>query len=250
MDNVLQPHLRCGKADAAEYALLPGDPARDDRVRQFLADSREVAFNREFKTVTGYYRGVKLMVTSTGIGGASLGIAVEELRRVGVTTMIRIGSCGALQPGIRLGDLIIPAGAVRNEGTSDAYIVRDYPAIPDPFLLFGLIQAAQRLGYRFHCGRVRSHDSFYTDGETAIDQIWRERGILASDMESAPLMVIGGLRKLRTAAILNVVVEADGDLESGINQYVDGADCAARGEEREIRLALEAITALAGGSAV
>ncbi|TCL68480.1 uridine phosphorylase [Hydrogenispora ethanolica] len=214
------------------------------RIGQFLEGVREIASNREFTTITGSYRGVKVMATSTGIGGASLGIAVEELRRIGVTTLIRIGSCGALQNDLRVGDLIIPSGAVRNEGTSDAYIARDYPALPDPLLLTGLLQTARRLGYPFQCGLVRSHDSFYTDREAAIDRYWAERGILASDMESAPLMVIGGLRKLRTASLLNVVVEAEGSLENGINQYVDGRDAAALGEEREIRLALETIFSL------
>jgi uridine phosphorylase len=241
---LLQAHIRCSSKDAADYAILPGDPARVERVGRFLEKCQEVAYNREFRTVSGYYKGTKLLVTSTGIGGPSTGIAVEELRNIGVKTLIRIGSCGALQKNIRLGDLIIATGSVRNEGTSDTYIEKGYPAVPDIEVLSHIIAAAKRLGYNYHCGIVRSHDSFYTDQEAAIDQYWGERGVLGADMESAPLMVIGGLRKLKTASILNAVVEADGQLEEGINNYVDAKNAAAMGEEREITLALEAIASL------
>ena len=240
----LQAHIRCSRQDDAEYAVLPGDSGRVERIRRFLQNSKEIAFNREFKTVSGYYHGVKLLVTSTGIGGPSLGIAVEELRNIGVKTLIRIGSCGALQKNIRLGDLIIPTGAVRNEGTSDSYIERGYPAVPDIEILCEILTNAQKLNYPHQWGLIRSHDSFYTDAEAAIDKYWAERGILAADMESAPLMVIGGLRKLKTASILNVVVEAEGQLEDGINAYVEGENAATHGEEREIILALEAIASL------
>jgi uridine phosphorylase len=244
MTEALQAHIRCIRADGAEYAVLPGDPGRVERVGQFLQDSKQIAFNREFKTISGYYHGTKLLVTSTGIGGPSLGIAVEELRNIGVKTMIRIGSCGALQPNIRLGELIIAAGAVRNEGTSDVYIERGYPAAPDIQLLRVILMNVEKLGYPHQCGLIRSHDSFYTDAEAEIDKYWAERGILAADMESAPLMVIGRLRKLRTASILNVVVEAEGQLDTGINDYVEGENAAMAGEEREIILALEAIASL------
>lgn len=240
----LQAHIRCSSKDVSNYAVLPGDPARVERVGRFLEKCQEIAYNREFKTVSGYYRGIKILVTSTGIGGPSTGIAVEELHNIGVKTLIRIGSCGALQKGIHLGDLIIATGAVRNEGTSDTYIERGYPAVPNIEVLTHILAAAKRLDYTYHCGVIRSHDSFYTDAETVIDYYWSERGVLAADMESAPLMVIGGLRKLKTASILNVVVEADEPLESGINDYVEGKNSAAAGEEREIILALEAIVSL------
>ncbi len=243
-NQALQAHIRCSSKDAADYAILPGDPARVERVGRLLENCKEVVYNREFRTVSGYYKGIKVLVTSTGIGGPSTGIAVEELRNIGVKTLIRIGSCGALQNNIRLGDLIIATGAVRNEGTSDTYIERGYPAVPDIEILSHILTAAKILGYNHHCGVIRSHDSFYTDDEASIDRFWGERGVLAADMESAPLMVIGALRKLKTASILNVVVESDGQLENGINDYVDAKNAAAAGEEREIILALEAIASL------
>ena len=124
----VQPHIRCRREDAAEYAILPGDPARVERVKKYLAQVKEIAFNREYKSITGYYKGIKVLVMSTGMGGASVGIAIEELKQIGVKTMIRIGSCGALQKEIHLGDLIIANGAVRDEGTSKSYVRRQSPA--------------------------------------------------------------------------------------------------------------------------
>lgn len=244
MDHNIQPHIRCGSQDAAKYAILPGDPGRVSRVKKFLESPVDIAYNREFRTAVGYYKGVKVMVTSTGIGGPSTVIALEELKNIGVKNLIRIGSCGALQKGIKLGELIIASGAVRNDGASDAYIEKAYPAVPDIDVAVSLVKSAEELGYKFHCGLVRSHDSFYTDEEESIDDYWSKKGILGADMESAPLFVVGRLRGLKTASILNVVVEAEANLESGINDYVKGENAQALGEEREILTALEAIVKL------
>jgi uridine phosphorylase len=244
MDTNLQPHIRLGIEHTASFALLPGDPQRVDRVRAFLDNPVEVSFNREFKSVLGYYKGVKILVTSTGIGGPSTVIAVEELKNVGVSTLIRIGSCGALQCNIKLGDLIIATGAVRNDGASKTYIESSFPAVPDITVLMTLVNTASELNYRHHCGIIRSHDSFYTDDEKNIDGFWSSKGVLASDMESASLMVVGKLRGLKTASILNVVVENTGGLEDSINNYVSGENETSKGEEREIILALESIVKL------
>ncbi|MGV8980763.1 nucleoside phosphorylase [Clostridium sp.] len=243
MVNDIQPHIRCCIKDAAEYAILPGDPIRVDRVKMFLDDSVDIAFNREFKSCTGYYKGVKVMVISTGIGGASTGIVVEELKNIGVKTLIRIGSCGALQPNIKLGELIIANGAVRDEGTSKAYVEESYPAVPDTDVLISLIHSAKELNFNYYCGKIRSHDSFYTDAEQKIDEYWSGKGILGADMESAALFVIGGVRNLKTASVLNVVVENDGNL-AGINNYVNGESVTALGEKKEILTVLEAIVKL------
>lgn len=240
-ETLVQPHIQCSKADATPYALLPGDPGRVERVKPYLTNVKEIAFNREYKSIIGEYKGVPIMVVSTGIGGASTGIAVEELSRIGVHTMIRIGSCGALNTDIQLGDLILINGAVRDEGTSKAYIDASYPAIPDTHLLMHLIETAKTKAYPFHVGKIRSHDSFYTDQEEAIDQFWASKGILGSDMETAALFVIGGLRGVHTASILNNVVAYKGSLEEGINDYVSRESQTAKGEEQEIILALETL---------
>lgn len=242
-DNI-QPHIRCCSNDAAKYAIMPGDPERVERVKKFLDNPIDIAFNREYKSCSGFYKGVKVMVVSTGIGGASTGIAVEELKNIGVQTLIRIGSCGALQSNIKLGELIIANGAVRDEGTSKAYVESSYPAVPDTDVLISLIESARELECNYYCGKIRSHDSFYTDKEQEIDEYWRKKGILGSDMESAALFVIGGIRNLKTASVLNVVVEYDGNLDTGINSYVNGESVTSLGEKKEILTVLEAIVKL------
>lgn len=236
-----QPHIQCSKEDAATYALLPGDPRRVDEVQKYLTNVRSIAFNREYKSIIGDYQGVPVMVVSTGIGGTSMGIAVEELGRIGVKAMIRIGSCGSLCSSLGLGDLILVSGAVRDEGTSKAYITASYPAIPDTELFMQMLQIAKQRGYPYHIGKIRSHDSFYTDQEESIDRFWSEKGLLGSDMETAALFVIGSLRGIRTASILNTVVTYEGALETSINDYVGGESQTARGEKEEILLALETI---------
>lgn len=244
MSSGIQPHIRLAPDSVCEFALLPGDPERVSTVAHYLENVKELSYNREFKSISGTYKGVNVLVVSTGIGGPSTAIAVEELRNLEVKTLIRIGSCGALQNNIKLGDLVIASGAIRSEGTSNTYIEKSYPAVPDTDILMSLIKCAQELNYVYHCGIIRSHDSFYTDNEEEIDKFWAEKNVLASDMESAALMVIGSLRGLKNASILNVVVETKGNLEEGINNYVDGELEALKGEEKEILTALETVAKL------
>ncbi|SQA99375.1 Uridine phosphorylase [Cedecea neteri] len=236
------PHIRLSREMThARYALLPGDPKRVEHVAQFLENVEDFGSNREYRALRGWFRGVEVLVMSTGMGGPSTAIAVEELRQIGVTNLIRIGSCGAMQNHIRLGDLVIATAAVRDDGTSNMYIAKGYPACADIGLVHHLAQQAKRLGYASHCGYVRSHDSFYTEREDEINQFWSGKGILAADMETAPLMVVGALRGLRIASVLNVVVEHSGNLEEGINNYQQQEQSCLQGESREILLALEAL---------
>ncbi|MCI1934322.1 MAG: nucleoside phosphorylase [Atopobium sp.] len=235
----MQPHTKLSEDDARRYAIMPGDWARVDHMRAYLDNVHDVAFNREMKSIVGTYKGVDVLCISTGMGGASTGIAVEELHNIGVQVMIRIGSCGSLQPNINMGDLIILNGVVRDDGASRAYIGENYPAIPDTGVLFAEIQAARDLNISFHVGRGRSHDSFYTDNEEEIDHYWHDHGIIGSDMETAALFTIGGLRGVRCGSILNVVSLYEGDLMDEINAYSSAEDEAAQGEKNEILLALE-----------
>ena len=238
----MQPHIRLDQAHGASCALLPGDPARLDRIKPFLSGAEELSYNREYRSLAGSYQGIRVLAVSTGIGGASCGIAVEELARLGVKNMVRIGSCGALQPQVRLGDLVLVSGAVRDEGTSKAYIDPVFPAVPDYELLTACVLAAKNGGYRHHTGIARSHDSFYTDREEEIDAYWSRRGVLCSDMETAALYTIGRLRGVRTMSILNNVVAYQSDTLDAIGSYVDGESDAMRGEEREILTALDAFS--------
>ena len=236
----LQAHIRLSKEDSAKYAILPGDPGRIDRIKEFLSDAKELAYNREMRSVSGYYKGVKVLAVSTGMGGASTGITVEELHNIGVEYMIRIGSCGALDKKIKLGDLLLINGAVRDDGASKTYVDAIYPAIPDTRLLMATIQVSEEKKIPFFIGRARSHDSFYTDREDEIDAYWAKNGILGADMETAALFTIGALRGVKTASILNTVVEYEDDLESNIGNYVDGETKVKQGERNEVLVALEA----------
>ena len=236
----LQPHIRLDQNHGAVCALLPGDPARLDRIKTFLSDVNELAYNREYRSLVGSYQGIRVLAVSTGIGGASAGIAVEELKNLGVENLIRIGSCGALQPQVKIGDLVLVSGAVRDDGASKAYIEPIFPAVPNSDLLFACVFAAKGRNVRYHTGIASSHDSFYTDREVEIDAYWSKRGVLGADMETAALYTIGHLRGLRTMSILNNVVAFEEDTLDAIGDYVDGATAAMQGEEHEILVALDA----------
>ena len=236
----LQPHIRLDHNHGARCALLPGDPARLDRIQPFLSDVEELAYNREYRSLVGNYQGIRVLALSTGIGGASAGIAVEELKNLGIENLIRIGSCGSLQPQVKIGDLILVSGAVRDDGASKAYIEPIFPAVPDSDLLFACVCAAKNRAIRFHTGIARSHDSFYTDREAEIDAYWSKRGVLGADMETAALYTIGRLRGLSAMSILNNVVAFEEDTLDAIGDYVDGATAAMQGEEHEILVALDA----------
>ncbi len=240
----LQAHIRLSDDLNVKYAIMPGDPARVDRIAVFLEDVKELGFNREYKCLMGTYKGVKILAISTGMGGASTAIAIEELRNIGVEAMIRIGSCGAVQPNIGLGDLIMVNGAIRDDGASQTYVNLKYPAVPDLDLLNYCIQSAKENDISYHVGFIRSHDSFYIDNEDEINEFWSKHGILGSDMETAALLTIGRLRGAKTASILNNVVTADGDTADSIGNYAGGEDLTMQGEKNEILAALEAFVKL------
>ncbi|MBR1777153.1 MAG: nucleoside phosphorylase [Alphaproteobacteria bacterium] len=241
---MLQPHIRIDETHGAKYALLPGDPARLDRIIPFLTDVRELAYNREYRSISGIYKNVKVLAISTGIGGCSAGIAVEELARTGIRAMIRIGSCGAMQPGIGLGDLILAAGAVRDDGASQAYVDLRFPAIADTALLNACLTAARQNGFAHHVGIIHSHESFYIDDNEEQKKFWAKRGVLGADMETAALFTIGRLRGVKTASILNNVVICGTDTANSIGGYADGKTATAQGEKNEIQTALKAFVLL------
>ena len=237
---MLQPHIQLEEVNA-RCAILPGDPARLDRIAKELTDVRELAYNREFRTLCGMYEGMPVIACSTGIGGSSASIAIEELHNLGVDAMIRIGSCGALQKGIGLGDLIFAEGAVRDEGTSRAYADIRFPAVPNHRLLEECIRKAKEMNWAYHTGIVHSHESFYIDTNAEEEAMWSRYGVLGADMETAALFTVGRLRGIRTASILNNVVLYGTDTSESIGSYADGASLTAEGERREIITALSAL---------
>lgn len=240
----LQPHIQLSNDLNVKYAIMPGDPARLDRISPYLENVRELKFNREFRSLIGTYKGVNILAISTGIGGASTAIAIEELKNIGVVAMIRIGSCGTIQPEIKVGDIIIVSGAVRDDGASQTYVNLKYPAVPDTFLLNYCIETASENKYPYHIGICRSHDSFYIDNEYEINKFWAKCGVLGSDMETATLFTVGRLRGIKTASILNNVVAYEGYIAESIGDYVDGESLTMVGERNEIVTALEAFVKL------
>lgn len=236
----LQAHIRLDSSLNIPYALLPGDPARLDRIAEHLQEVKELAYNREYRSIAGTYKGVPVLAVSTGIGGASMGIAVEELHNCGVACAIRIGSCGALQHNIAPGELVLAEGAVRDDGASAAYLPLGFPAVADHRLLECCRAAAEEQGFAHCCGLVRSHDSFYTDREMEICRTWSARGVLGADLETSALFVIGRLRGMATASILNNVAPYESDVAESVADYVDGGLLAMQGEQNEIITALEA----------
>ena len=241
---MLQAHIQLDESMTAKYAILPGDPARIDRIASFLDNVRELKFNREYRSIIGEYKGVEIVATSTGMGGSSTSIAVEELHNLGVEAMIRIGSCGAMQTGIGLGDLILASGAVRDDGASRAYVDIRYPAVPDTELLNLCIDVAKENDWNHHIGIVQSHESFYMDTNEEEKKYWSKCGVLGSDFETAAVFCVGKLRGIKTASILNnVVVYGENSAES-VSGFANGKSLTEQGEEREILVALEALSRL------
>ena len=208
-------HLSCTPEDIGRYVLLPGAPERADVIASYLDDARLIGRNREFTIWTGKLSGERVTVTSTGIGGPSAAIAMEELVMCGTDTFIRVGTCGGMQPDILPGQLIIPTGAVRMEGTSHEYMPSAYPAVPDFGLTSEIVNAAESLSYPFRAGVVHCKDSFYGQHDPAHKPVanrlindwnaWKAAGVLASEMESAALFVVAATLHVRCATVLNMI---------------------------------------------
>ena len=161
LDGEKQYHIQLKEGDIADFVILPGDPGRVDFIAQHFDNPKEIAFNREYKTVTGTYKGRPVSVTSTGIGCPSAAIAIEELANIGAKTLVRIGTSGAMQEHTRVGDFVIANGAVRQEGTSPQYMPMEFPAVPSADMVYALEEAAKEKDVNYHIGVVQSKDSFY-----------------------------------------------------------------------------------------
>ncbi|MFP8952584.1 nucleoside phosphorylase [Natrialbaceae archaeon A-arb3/5] len=218
----VQYHLEVSSDDVAETVLLPGNPERLETIVEHWDDHEFRAHHREYRTATGTYEGTPLSVTSTGIGSPSAAIAVEELARAGCETFIRVGSCGAIQPEMTVGDLVITTGAVRQEGTSDEYVREDYPAVADHEVVSALIAAADRLDYDYHTGLTMSADSFYAgqgrpgyDGFEAagsadlVEQLV-DANVKNIEMEASVICTLANVYGLRAGAVCTVYADRNG----------------------------------------
>ena len=240
---MLQAHLQLEKINA-KYAIMPGDPKRIDIIKTFLDDPKELMYNREFRSVEGTYKGLPVIAVSTGVGGSSASLAVEELHNLGVHTMIRIGSAGALQTNIDLGDLIIGEGAIRDDGASKTYVESIYPAAPNHDLLEAIVNSCKEKNYPYHTGIIHSHETFYHDTNETEEKKWSKLGVLGADFESAALFVVGRIRGCRCASILNNVVLYGQASADAVSEYQGGESKTSIGEKREIEVALEAFLKL------
>jgi uridine phosphorylase len=238
-----QPHLLVEEGDVHDIALIPGDPGRVDRIAGHCEESETVAQNREYKLVNATYEGVPLTICSTGIGCPSAAIAVEELANVGVETFVRVGTTGALQSDIEIGDMIVATGAAKNEGTSKRYEDEEYPAVPDYDVLSALVESAEANGEDVHVGPIASDDAYYNETDEYVED-WEDAGILSVEMEAATVFTLARRKGLQAGAICTV----DGNLVEGTQKGADSdeelPEKAQNNVGRAIALTLDAVVDL------
>ena len=240
----LQYHLQIRKGDVGRYVILPGDPKRCKKIAAYFENPVLVADSREFVTYTGTLDGVKVSVTSTGIGGPSASIAMEELIQCGADTFIRVGTCGGMALDVEGGDIVVATGAIRAEGTSKEYAPIEFPAVADLTVTNALVQAAKNLGKKWHAGVVQCKDSFYGQHQPEKHPVsyellnkweaWLRMGCIASEMESAALFIAGAYRRVRVGSLFLVVANQERAKKGLPNAQVHDTDLA-------IRVAIDAI---------
>ncbi len=246
-ENNEQYHIGLKPGDVGEYVILPGDPKRCEKIAAYFDDAKLIADRREFTTYTGYLNGVKVSVTSTGIGGPSAAIALEELVNVGAKTFIRVGTCGGMDINVKGGDIVIATGAIRMEGTSKEYAPIEFPAVANLDIINALVQAAKNLDFDYHTGIVQCKDSFYGQHNPERMPVcyellnkweaWKRLGCLASEMESAALFIVSSLLRVKTGSVFLTVANQEREKQNLDNPVVHDTD-------RAIKTAVEALKIL------
>ena len=242
-----QYHIGLKEGDIGEYVILPGDPKRCKKIASYFDDAKLVADRREFTTYTGFLNGVKVSVTSTGIGGPSAAIALEELVKVGGRNFIRVGTCGGMDLGVKSGDLVIATGAIRMEGTSKEYAPIEFPAVADLTVINALVEGAKKEGCEFHTGVVQCKDAFYGQHEPETKPVsyelmnkweaWKRMGCKASEMESAALFIAASHLRVRAGSCLLVLANQEREKLGLENPVVHDTD-------KAIQVAVQAIREL------
>ena len=214
-DTEKQFHIHCTEGDVGRYVFLPGDPGRCESIAAHFDNPVHVGMNREYNIYTGTLLGEKVSVCSTGIGGPSAAIAMEELTAIGADTFIRIGTCGGIDLDVMPGDIVVATGAIRYEHTSMEYAPIEFPAVPNLDVAMALKSASEELGYRTHTGVVQCKDAFY--GQHAPErspvyyelqqkwESWKRLGVKASEMESAALFVIASALGVRCGSCFHAI---------------------------------------------
>ncbi len=238
-----QPHLLVEEGDLTDIALVPGDPGRVDRIAAQCSDVETVAENREYKLVNASYEGRPLTICSTGIGAPSAAIAAEELDAVGVSTLLRVGTCGALQRGIEIGDMVVATGAAKDEGTTKRYEKSTFPAVPHHDVLSTLVDVSNERDEEVHIAPIVTDDAYYAETDAYVSE-WERAGLLAIEMEAAALFTLARRKGLRAGAICTV----DGNLVEGTQKgETEGDELPEKARdnvERAITIALETCTRL------
>ncbi len=211
----VQYHIRCKEGDVGRYCFLPGDPGRCEAIAQHFDNPVHVGMNREYNIYTGTLLGEKVSVCSTGIGGPSAAIAMEELTAIGADTFIRVGTCGGIDLNVLPGDVVVATGAIRFEHTSFEYAPSEFPSVPDFDVTLALREASLALGYRTHTGVVQCKDSFYGQHSPEKSPVsyellqkwesWKRLGVKASEMESAALFVVAAALGVRCGSCFHAV---------------------------------------------
>lgn len=211
----VQYHIRCKEGDVGRYCFLPGDPGRCEAIAQHFDNPVHVGMNREYNIYTGTLLGEKVSVCSTGIGGPSAAIAMEELTAIGADTFIRVGTCGGIDLNVLPGDVVVATGAIRFEHTSFEYAPAEFPSVPDFDVTLALRDASLALGYRTHTGVVQCKDSFYGQHSPEKSPVsyellqkwesWKRLGVKASEMESAALFVVAAALGVRCGSCFHAV---------------------------------------------
>ena len=211
----VQFHIRCKEGDVGRYCFLPGDPGRCEAIAQLFDNPVHIGMNREYNIYTGTLLGEKVSVCSTGIGGPSAAIAMEELTAIGADTFIRIGTCGGIALDVLPGDVVVATGAIRFDHTSAEYAPLEFPAVPDFSVAAALKAAGNALGYRTHTGVIQCKDSFYGQHSPEKSPVsyellqkwesWKRLGVKASEMESAALFVVAAALGVRCGSCFHVI---------------------------------------------
>ena len=207
-----QYHINVAAGEVGKYVIMPGDPKRCAKIAKYLENAELVADSREYVTYTGYLDGVKVSVTSTGIGGPSAAIALEELVKCGADTFIRVGTCGGMDLEVKGGDMVIATGSIRMEGTTKEYVPIEFPAVANLEVVNSLVKASKELGKTYHAGVVQSKDSFYGQHDPnsmpnsgRLNQrweAWEKAGVMASEMEASTLFIVSMIRGVRAGALM------------------------------------------------
>lgn len=249
MDNGKMYHIGLSQEDIKDtkYCILTGDPGRVGKIASYLDEAIYLGENREYKSYLGKIKDTNVLVISTGMGGPAMAICVEELKMIGIETLIRVGTSGGMQLDIEAGDLVIATGAVREEGTSEEYIPMEFPAIADIEVSSALIEASKELNAKYHYGIVHCKDSFYGQHDPqrmpASKELlekwdaWIKAGVLCSEMETASLFIVSSVLKLKAGAILSVIWNQERE-KVGLDQKQDFDT------DVEIQIAIKAIEKL------